>query len=49
MAQRFFRRTGKQFKDELRAGRPVRPATEEVERVGDMIKSDRRLTENPGK
>jgi hypothetical protein len=49
MAQRLFRRTGKQFEDESRAGRPVRPTAEKVERVGNMNKSDRRLTENPGK
>ena len=37
MAQRLLRRTGKQFEDELRAGTPVRPTTEKVERVGNMI------------
>jgi len=34
MAQRLFRRMGKQFEDELRAGRPVRPTTEKLERIG---------------
>ena len=48
MAQRLFRRTRKQFEDELRARIPITPTTEKVERVGNMIKSDGLLTENPG-
>jgi hypothetical protein len=49
MVQRLFRRAGKQYEDESLAGRPVTPTAEKVERLGDMIKSDRRLTENPVK